>query len=173
MVKELILGGARSGKSRLAERRAQQSGLQLVYVATGQAGDEEMAARIALHRQQRGEQWRLREEPVRLAEVLLAEAKDDTCILVDCLTLWLSNCLFSDEQDCWPRERQALLDCLAQLPGQIIFVGNEVGMGVIPMGQVTREFVDENGWLQQALAELCQRVTLTVAGLPHSLKDES
>ncbi|GAA5316331.1 MAG: bifunctional adenosylcobinamide kinase/adenosylcobinamide-phosphate guanylyltransferase [Candidatus Pelagadaptatus aseana] len=171
-MKELILGGARSGKSSLAEQRAKASGLSLIYLATGQAGDREMAERIVHHQQRRGPEWQLVEEPRLLAERLQQYARADTCILVDCLTLWLSNCLFADEQGSeWDRQKQALLEVLPNLPGQIILVGNETGMGVVPMGEISRRFVDENGWLHQALASQCQRVTLTVAGLPHILKD--
>jgi adenosylcobinamide kinase/adenosylcobinamide-phosphate guanylyltransferase len=173
IMKELILGGARSGKSSLAERSAKASGLSLIYVATGQAGDKEMAERIVHHQERRGDEWQLIEEPVQLAETLKANATADTCILVDCLTLWLSNCLFADEDGhTWEQQKQTLLDCLETLPGHIIFVGNETGMGVIPMGEISRRFVDENGWLHQSLAQRCNKVTLTVAGLPHVLKDE-
>lgn len=172
-MKELILGGARSGKSRLAEERAQTSGLGLVYVATGQAGDDEMASRIEHHRQRRGDEWELVEEPYALAQMLKTQATEKTCILVDCLTLWLSNCLFSDKPDYWTHQKTQLLEVLPLLPGRIILVSNEVGMGVIPMGEVSRQFVDESGWLHQRLAELCDHVTLTVAGLPHTLKGQA
>lgn len=171
-MKELILGGARSGKSRLAEERARHSGMQLLYVATAQAGDDEMATRIQHHRERRGAEWQLVEEPFSLADVLRVRASSDTCILVDCLTLWLSNCLFCDQKDYWELQRRHLLETLPQLPGHIILVSNEVGMGVVPMGEISRRFVDESGWLHQRLAELCDRVTLTVAGLPHTLKGE-
>lgn len=176
---ELILGGARSGKSRFAEQQAKTSGKRLLYVATGQAGDDEMACRIEHHQQRRGDAWQLLEEPLQLAQVLQQSARHDTCILVDCLTLWLSNCLFADENKnnpalypTWQTQREALLHCLPELPGHIIFVGNETGMGVVPMGEISRTFVDENGWLHQSLAELSDKVTLTVAGLPHVLKGE-
>jgi len=171
--KELILGGARSGKSKLAELEADASGLQQIYIATAQAGDAEMTQRIELHRQRRGDNWLLVEEPVDLAKVLKEAAREDTCILVDCLTLWLSNCLFCGDDEQWPRQRAALLEMLPQLPGQVIFVSNEISMGVVPMGEVTRQFVDEAGLLHQALAEICDRVTLSIAGLPHVLKDTS
>ena len=169
-LKELILGGARSGKSKLAEQAAEASGLRRVYIATAQAGDAEMAQRIELHRQRRGDQWQLIEEPIQLAQTLKEAAREDTCILVDCLTLWLSNCLFCGDENEWPHQRAALLEALPELPGQLIFVSNEISMGVIPMGEVTRQFVDEAGLLHQALAEICDRVTLSVAGLPHVLK---
>jgi len=169
-LRELVLGGARSGKSKLAEQAAEASGLRKVYIATAQAGDAEMAQRIELHRQRRGTSWQLIEEPVDLATALKAAAREDTCILVDCLTLWLSNCLFCGDDSEWPRQRAALLEALPELSGKIIFVSNEISMGVIPMGEVTRQFVDEAGLLHQALAEICDRVTLSVAGLPHVLK---
>jgi len=169
-LKELVLGGARSGKSKLAEQAAEASGLQRIYIATAQAGDAEMAQRIELHRQRRGENWQLVEEPINLAQVLRDAAREDTCILVDCLTLWLSNCLFCGDESEWPNQRAALLEALEKLPGQLIFVSNEISMGVIPMGEVTRQFVDEAGLLHQALAEICDRVTLSVAGLPYVLK---
>lgn len=170
-MKELILGGARSGKSKLAEQAAEASGLRRVYIATAQAGDDEMTQRIELHRQRRGDDWQLVEEPINLAQALAEQAEDGTCILVDCLTLWLSNCLFCGDDSEWQRQRLALLDVLPTLPGHIIFVSNEISMGVVPMGEVTRQFVDEIGWVHQALAEICERVTLSVAGLPHVLKN--
>ncbi|NVL29147.1 bifunctional adenosylcobinamide kinase/adenosylcobinamide-phosphate guanylyltransferase, partial [Pseudomonas syringae pv. actinidiae] len=92
------------------------------------------------------------------------------CLLVDCLTLWLTNLLMLDNPERLIQEREALLDCLAQLPGEIIFVSNETGLGVVPLGELTRRYVDEAGLLHQALAERCQRVVLTVAGLPLTLK---
>ncbi|NHN37250.1 bifunctional adenosylcobinamide kinase/adenosylcobinamide-phosphate guanylyltransferase [Pseudomaricurvus alcaniphilus] len=166
---ELILGGARSGKSRLAEERARASGQQLVYIATATAGDAEMATRIHHHQARRGPEWQLLEAPLQLAATLLAEQREDRCLLVDCLTLWLSNCL---HRDCWQQERQALLDAIPQLRGRIIFVSNEVGSGIVPLGALSREFADASGFLHQQLAQLCQRVTLTVAGLPLELKQE-
>lgn len=169
-MKQLILGGARSGKSKLAEQAVEASGLRKVYIATAQAGDAEMAQRIDLHRQRRGEHWQLIEEPIELARALQQAAADDTCILVDCLTLWLSNCLFCGDKSQWPRQRDALLEMLDRLPGQLVFVTNETSMGVIPVGEVTRQFVDEAGLLHQVLAEICDRVTLSVAGLAHRLK---
>lgn len=172
-LKQLILGGARSGKSALAEQQALASGLRCIYVATAQAGDAEMARRIEWHQQRRDERWQLQEAPIHLAQVLRDVAGHDTCMVVDCLTLWLSNCLFCGDAEEWPRQRQALLETLPQLPGQIILVSNEVSMGVVPMGEVTRQFVDESGLLHQKLASLCDRVTLSVAGLAHILKEEN
>jgi len=167
---DLILGGARSGKSRLAEQRAAASGLAVTYIATSEPLDGEMNARVQLHRERRPAGWALVEEPLALARVLRAEAAVDRCLLVDCLTLWLTNLLMLDDPARLAAERDALLDCLAELPGQIILVSNETGLGVVPLGELTRRYVDEAGWLHQAVAERCQRVILTVAGLPLYLK---
>ncbi len=172
-MKELILGGARSGKSALAEQRARASGLEVSYIATAEAGDAEMVARVAAHKARRPNRWRLVEEPVTLAAALQQEAAAERCVIVDCLTLWLSNLLGADPAQAellFVRERAALLDALPALPGRIILIGNEVGMGVVPLGPLSRRFCDEAGRLHQDLARLCDRVILTVAGLPHMLK---
>lgn len=167
---QLILGGARSGKSRLAERLAAESGLRVTYIATSQPLDGEMNQRVMTHRQRRPDSWGLVEEPLELARVLRDNAAPDHCLLVDCLTLWLTNLLMLDDQERLIRERDALLDTVASLPGEILFVSNETGLGVVPMGELTRRYVDEAGLLHQAIAERCQRVVLTVAGLPLTLK---
>ncbi|MDY7531698.1 bifunctional adenosylcobinamide kinase/adenosylcobinamide-phosphate guanylyltransferase [Pseudomonas sp. Bout1] len=167
---QLILGGARSGKSRLAEKLATDSGLNVTYIATSQPLDGEMNERVAIHRQRRPAEWALIEEPLELARTLRENAAADRCLLVDCLTLWLTNLLMLETPDRLKEEREALLQTLASLPGEIIFVSNETGLGVVPLGELTRRYVDEAGWLHQALAERCQRVVLTVAGLPLTLK---
>ena len=167
---QLILGGARSGKSRLAEKLASESGLEVIYVATSQSLDGEMNQRVASHRQRRPDSWGLVEEPLELMKVLKQSAGPGRCLLVDCLTLWLTNLLMLEDPQRLAQERDALLACLAELPGEIIFVSNETGLGVVPLGELTRRYVDEAGWLHQALAERCQRVVLTVAGLPMTLK---
>lgn len=167
---ELILGGARSGKSRLAEQLAQDSGLEVTYIATSQPLDEEMRARIAHHRQQRPAHWGLIEEPLALAQVLREQADARRCLLVDCLTLWLTNLLLDGDPERLGRERQALLEVLEGLPGRVILVSNETGLGVVPMGELSRRYVDEAGWLHQALAHCCDRVQFCVAGLPMLLK---
>lgn len=169
-MKELILGGARSGKSAYAERRALASSKVPVYVATGWADDEEMAERIARHRADRGDGWILVEEPLHLAQALLAVDAPDRVLVVDCLTLWLSNCLHMGD---WPSARDRLLSVLLQLKADVHLVSNEVGSGIVPLGPLPRRFVDESGWLHQALAGMCTRVTLVVAGLPLTLKDFS
>ncbi|WP_434572446.1 bifunctional adenosylcobinamide kinase/adenosylcobinamide-phosphate guanylyltransferase [Pseudomonas sp. Z3-8] len=167
---QLILGGARSGKSRLAEKLAAGTGLAVTYIATSQPLDGEMNQRVAQHRARRPAEWALVEEPLALAQVLRETAASERCLLVDCLTLWLTNLLMLDDADRLAAEREALLDCIGALPGEIIFVSNETGLGVVPLGELTRRYVDEAGWLHQALAERCQRVVLTVAGLPLTLK---
>lgn len=167
---QLILGGARSGKSRLAEKLAGDSALAVTYIATSQPLDGEMNQRIAHHRERRPAHWGLIEEPLELARVLQESAGEGRCLLVDCLALWLTNLLMLEDPERLAAEREALLQCVASLPGEIIFVSNETGMGVVPLGELTRRYVDEAGWLHQALAERCQRVVLTVAGLPLTLK---
>jgi len=167
---ELILGGARSGKSRLAEQLASASGLEVVYIATSQPLDDEMRQRIQHHRQSRPAHWQTIEEPLALAGVLQQQAASGRCLLVDCLTLWLTNLLLHDDGQRLEEERRQLLNTLGSLPGHIILVSNETGMGVVPMGELSRRYVDEAGWLHQALAERCDRVQFCVAGLPMLLK---
>lgn len=168
---ELILGGARSGKSRFAECLAADSGLAVTYIATSQPLDGEMTERIAHHRERRPAHWTLVEEPLQLARVLRAQAAAERCLLVDCLTLWLTNLLMLDDAARLAEERDALLECLDGLPGRILLVSNETGLGVVPLGELTRRYVDEAGWLHQAVAERAQRVTFMVAGLPMTLKE--
>lgn len=167
---ELILGGARSGKSRLAERLAAGSDLAVTYIATSQALDGEMAARIVHHRQRRPAHWTLVEEPLQLARVLREQAGAQRCLLVDCLTLWLTNLLMLEDPARLAEERDAFLECLGELPGRVILVSNETGLGVVPLGELTRRYVDEAGWLHQAVAAQAERVTFMVAGLPMILK---
>lgn len=170
---ELILGGARSGKSRLAEKLADESGLEVVYIATSQPLDGEMNARVAQHRARRPEHWALVEEPLELARVLREQAAPGRCLLVDCLTLWLTNLLMLEDSARLEAERELLLGYVDTLPGRILLVSNETGLGVVPLGELTRRYVDEAGWLHQALAERSQRVLFTVAGLPMVLKGEA
>jgi len=170
-MKELILGGARSGKSALAERLAGESALDVVYIATATPGDAEMAERIRHHQARRPDHWQLLEAPVYLAAALREASGPDRCLIVDCLTLWLSNLLLADEAE-FQAQRQALLTPLPGRPGRVSLVGNETGMGVVPLGELSRRFVDEAGRLHQQLAWMCDRVTLTVAGLPHVLKGD-
>ena len=181
-MRELIIGGARSGKSRLAEQRALESGLRVVYVATAQSLDDEMARRIEHHRARRPAEWGLIESPLDLAATLRRNAAPDTCLLVDCLTLWLTNLLFAGEAakqaeagsgiacPLLENEIQALTDTLPELPGRILLVSNEVGWGVVPMAALSRRFADEQGRLNQRVAAVCDKATLVAAGLPLALK---
>ncbi|HVH36348.1 MAG TPA: bifunctional adenosylcobinamide kinase/adenosylcobinamide-phosphate guanylyltransferase [Tahibacter sp.] len=168
-MRTLILGGARSGKSALAERLAAAHDAVL-YIATAAAGDDEMAARILHHRERRPAHWQLREAPLQLADTLRAEAHAARCLLVDCLTLWLSNLLCREDEALFATQRAALLAAVDDLPGELILVSNEVGQGIVPLGALTRRFVDEAGRLHQDLAARCERVVFTVAGLPQLLK---
>ncbi|RDH87529.1 MAG: bifunctional adenosylcobinamide kinase/adenosylcobinamide-phosphate guanylyltransferase [endosymbiont of Escarpia spicata] len=169
-MKTLILGGVRSGKSRLAQQYALDSGLPVSYIATARAEDDEMHQRIEQHRNHRPADWLLMEEPLALAETLQNHAAPSRCLLVECLTLWLSNLLLHDDTQRLAREKAALLALLPTLPGEIILVTNETGLGVVPMGELSRRFCDEAGMLHQAIAQCSDRVVLTVAGLPHVLK---
>lgn len=168
-VRQLILGGARSGKSRHAEQLALATGGAVTYVATAVAADAEMQERIAHHRAQRPAAWLLVEEPLALAQVLRAHAVADGCLLVDCLTLWLSNLLAVDDAR-MQQEIAALYAAVPQLPGRLLLVSNEVGWGIVPDNPLARRFRDEAGRLHQQLATLCDHVTLVVAGLPLALK---
>jgi len=169
-VRELILGGVRSGKSGHAESLARASGKEVVYIATATAADDEMAARIARHRSDRPGYWTTIEEPLALARVLTEEAAAGRCLIVDCLTLWLTNLLLDDDPDRLEREQAALLAALPGLPGRIILVSNETNLGVVPMDALSRRFCDTAGRLHQQLGQLCERVTLMVAGLALEVK---
>ncbi|WP_431687969.1 bifunctional adenosylcobinamide kinase/adenosylcobinamide-phosphate guanylyltransferase [Hahella sp. NBU794] len=169
-MRTLILGGVKSGKSALAEQLAISQGKPVVYIATATAGDGEMAARIAHHRARRPSSWGLIEAPIYLADAIRDAMQEGSLVLVDCLTLWLTNLLISDSKELFEQQRQALLEMLSDLDGDVIFVSNETNMGITPLGELTRRYCDEAGLLHQALAALCDRVVLTVAGLPHCLK---
>lgn len=168
-MKELILGGVRSGKSRFAEARARAAGLPVTYIATATPDDEEMAARIERHREGRPADWSLVEEPRALGAVLSREAGPERCLLVDCLTLWLSNVLAAGDLD---SRKPFLLEALEDAPGWILLVSNEVGQGVVPSNRLARHFAEEAGALHQELARRCDRVTLLTAGLPLTLKGD-
>ena len=169
-MRELILGGVRSGKSRMAERHASESGLEVVYVATAKVLDEEMRVRVAHHQANRPANWHLVEAGGDLAAVLLREAATGRCVVVDCLTLWLTQLLCEDDQARLRDEVSALLRVLPELPGSIILVSNETNMGITPMGELSRRYCDEMGRLHQQLGKICERVTLAVAGLPLVVK---
>ncbi|NOY67779.1 MAG: bifunctional adenosylcobinamide kinase/adenosylcobinamide-phosphate guanylyltransferase [Gammaproteobacteria bacterium] len=172
-MKHLILGGIKSGKSRIAEQHAQTSGLNVIYIATATAEDDEMRARILAHQQQRNPDWALIEEPLKLAESIEQYATENTCLLIECLTLWLTNLLCLENEKRFKQERQSFMDAVKHTPGTIIFVSNETSMGIVPLGNLSRRFCDEAGLLHQQLAQLCNRVDLIVAGLPHTLKGKN
>lgn len=183
----LVIGGARSGKSTYAERlaadwQAAGPGRQVIYVATAAAGDGEMARRIEHHQARRPAGWGLIESPLALAAALRGASRPDTLLLVDCLTLWLSNLLFSGRAaaqaeagevvdcDLLTGEQDALLAVLKALPGPVVLVSNEVGCGIVPMGAVSRLFADLQGRINQRVAAQAERVVLVAAGLPLLLK---
>ncbi|SPL69591.1 bifunctional adenosylcobinamide kinase/adenosylcobinamide-phosphate guanylyltransferase [Acinetobacter stercoris] len=169
---QLILGGARSGKSRLAEDTAKKSGLDVIYVATAQGLDEEMQVRVLHHKKQRPEYWTVIEEPILLADKLSEIDRENSLILVDCLTLWMSNLLLDEDQKLQQNECEKLLNILPALKSEIILVSNETGLGIVPIGEITRKFVDESGRLHQRLGQIADRVTFCVAGFPMILKGD-
>ncbi|MDH5356087.1 MAG: bifunctional adenosylcobinamide kinase/adenosylcobinamide-phosphate guanylyltransferase [Gammaproteobacteria bacterium] len=171
-MKTLILGGVRSGKSRLGEQLASDSGLPVIYIATATADDTEMQMRIESHRESRPDHWTVIEEPIYLAKALKNADSKSQCILVDCLTLWLTNLLTTEDENLLESEIAALLETLSSLSGQLIMVSNETNMGIVPMGELSRRYCDEAGRLHQLLAQTCDRVIFTVAGLPQILKGE-
>lgn len=169
---QLIVGGQRSGKSREAERLAlawaQRPGHAVAVVATAQALDDEMRARIARHRAERPAGFATLEAPRALTQALREAAAPGRLLVVDCLTLWLTNWLMpldgAPDPAGWAAERAALLDALPRLPSPVVFVSNEVGWGVMPLGREVRHYVDELGRLNQDIARRCERLTLMVAG---------
>lgn len=163
----LVLGGARSGKSRYAESLAEQSGLPVIYVATAQARDQEMRARIEKHQADRADHWHTREIGTELGDLIRAERRPDKCILVDCLTLWMMSLLEANNIEAAVDD---VLDALNSTEGPIAMVSNEITMGVVPMGELSRRYVDELGRLHQRIAAQCNNVTLMVAGIPHPIK---
>jgi adenosylcobinamide kinase/adenosylcobinamide-phosphate guanylyltransferase len=164
----LVIGGARSGKSRFGQTCAEQSGKTPVLIATAEAGDAEMAARIAAHRAARGSHWQVVEERIELAHALRREAAEDKVLLVDCLTLWLSNLMLSGRD---PEAEGALLvRSIEGLAGPAIFVSNEVGLGIVPENELGRRFRDAQGRLNQRIAATCAAVVFVAAGLPLMLK---
>ncbi|MDB5627746.1 MAG: adenosylcobinamide kinase [Tardiphaga sp.] len=164
----LVLGGARSGKSIFAERLIRDSGLERIYLATATAGDDEMAARIARHRQQRGAGWATIEEPLALVEALAREATPGRAILVDCLTLWLSNLMLAERDVA--AESHRLASALSEIETPVMLVSNEVGLGLVPETPLGRAFRDAQGRLNQIVAAAVPQVVFIAAGLPLWLK---
>lgn len=172
--KTLVLGGIRSGKSALAERVAAASGCAVLYIATAGAEDDEMACRIRRHQERRPRNWGLIEEPLALGRVISQQSGESQspCLLIDCMSLWLSNLLHAGEA-VFEHEREQFLSALTAYSGPAIIVSNEVGLGTIAMDPLTRKFADHLGWLNQALGDSCDRVVLTVAGQVLTLKGDS
>ncbi len=166
----LVLGGIKSGKSRLAESLATDCKMPIVYIATASAGDAEMQQRIEHHKKSRPVEWQVVEEPVHLGRMIKLHATEQSCVLVDCLTLWLTNLLMQQNNQLLQQLKTELIESIRQSRGPVILVSNETSMGIVPMGELTRQFCDEAGLLHQELAGLCDNVVLTVAGLPHYLK---
>jgi adenosylcobinamide kinase/adenosylcobinamide-phosphate guanylyltransferase len=164
----LILGGARSGKSGYAESLAKQTGQTVVYVATAQALDGEMDDRISQHQKDRPDHWLTIEEPLNIASVITEHSQVDSVVLVDCLTLWLMN-VMHHEYDL-TQAVDEVLQALQGAKGQVIVVSNEITMGVVPMGELSRNYVDNLGRLHQQVAQQAQQVTLMVAGIPMTVK---
>jgi adenosylcobinamide kinase / adenosylcobinamide-phosphate guanylyltransferase len=164
----LILGGARSGKSAHAQSLAEAYGPERLYLATAEVGDEEMAARIARHRADRGQGWAFLEEPLEVARALGAEARPGRVVLVDCLTLWLSNLMLAGRE---PGSAIAgLAQAIGALAGPAILVSNEVGLGIVPDHRLGREFRDWQGRANREIAEACDAAVFIAAGLPVQLK---
>lgn len=199
----LIIGGARSGKSSFAQKQAEalegnlaeaieenpaealgqnsagvltlKSKKQIIYIATATADDKEMAQRISHHQQNRPKHWLLIEEPLYLSDIIKANSSNKTILLIECMTLWLSNWLchsgsIESKNKHWQDEKRAFIKALSTYESELIIVSNEVGSGIIPLGELSREFVDQAGWLNQELAKLADKVTLVVAGCPLLLK---
>jgi adenosylcobinamide kinase/adenosylcobinamide-phosphate guanylyltransferase len=170
----LILGGARSGKSAYAEQLAKNSGFPVTYIATAQVYDDEFQQRIDRHKAQRPRDWQLIEEPHYLGNALGANTHEGRSLVVDCLTLWLAQCICSDcaptEGVNWQNELAIFLDNLNYFKGNLILVSNEVGMGIVPLGEINRQFQDEQGRLNQAVAAVADKVFFIAAGLPLKLK---
>jgi len=163
-----VLGGARSGKSSYAEKLVEASGLQPVYLATGRAFDREMESRIAVHRDRRGTQWQTVEEPLDLKGALLQQAQPSRFVLVDCLTLWVTNLMMAERDIA--AEGRDLVAALSKLGGPVVFVSNEVGLGIVPENRMAREFRDHAGFLHQAVAAAADEVYFMAAGLPLKMK---
>ncbi|WP_422343094.1 bifunctional adenosylcobinamide kinase/adenosylcobinamide-phosphate guanylyltransferase [Parasphingorhabdus sp.] len=164
----LVLGGTRSGKSSFAQNMAEESGNRLVYIATAEALDDEMSDRIAHHKQDRGSRWTTVEEPLDIAAVITAHSNQETTLLIDCLTIWLSNVMLAGQDVATAVD--GLAQALSRASGSMILVSNEVGSGIVPESPLGRQFRDEAGWMNQRIAAAADDVALVTAGLPLWLK---
>ena len=169
----LVLGGIKSGKSRFAESVATNTEKSVLYIATASPVDAEMQQRIAHHKASRPSHWQVIEEPLDPGRIIKKHSNDSTCVLVDCLTLWLTNLLLLEDKQALQQHKAELITSITAAPGPVVLVSNETSMGIVPMGELTRQFCDEAGMLHQELAGLCGNVVLMVAGLPHYLKRAS
>ncbi len=176
-MKTLILGGVKSGKSRYAENRLrtvclerQISDDQVAVIVTGQALDDAMAQRILKHQEQRPSQWQVIEAPLNLPEAIVSAQHQAKIIMVDCLTLWITNLLMANDPEQLTRQMDRLREAIAQCQTDIVVVSNETNMGIIPLGQLSRDYCDYVGILHQRIAEVVEEVVLVVAGLPLPLK---
>ena len=180
--RRLIIGGARSGKTAhaiaLAKSLSEARGVNVTYVATAQALDQEMQHRISLHRAERPATWRTLEAPAGLAQALRGQ-ETSSILIIDCMTLWLSNALLQDFREdaptaplpTWAAERDKFLQWLSLARVEVLLISNEVGMGIVPLAPVARRFQDEQGRLNQLLAAACDQVTLVVAGIAVPIKN--
>ena len=170
----LVLGGARSGKSSYAENLVTETGLPVTYIATAQVYGDEFKARVQHHKNRRPANWTLVEEPHHLTKALTRVAATNQCVIVDCLTLWLAQWICPDcnppRNSSWQSELDTFLKLLPNLSRTIILVSNEVGMGIVPLGEINRKFQDEQGRLNQAVANIADKVSFIAAGLPIKLK---
>lgn len=170
----LILGGVRSGKSRMAESLAAGFAGRVVYLATAEAKDAEMRKRIALHRKYRPKHWETIEEPIRLGRTLSENTSTKDLVVIDCLTLWMTNLLLADESfEMGKVELEALITEVKRQRSNLVLVSNETNSGVIPMNTLSRRFCDEMGVLHQKLAAIADNVVLMVAGIPTWVKNET
>ncbi|WP_133013329.1 bifunctional adenosylcobinamide kinase/adenosylcobinamide-phosphate guanylyltransferase [Marinomonas flavescens] len=169
-MKHLVLGGVRSGKSAFAEERILATDSPVYYVATSQVWDDEMADRVRKHQRRRPASWSLIEEPIKLAQTLQQLNNTGNAVIVECLSLWISNLLCSEDEDLFEQETEAFLAIVKRFEGELIIVSSEVGLGIMPMNAMARRFGDEIGMMNQKLAKLTERVTFVAAGLPMPLK---
>lgn len=169
-MKHLVLGGVRSGKSAFAEKQIAATGRSVHYLATSQVWDDEMASRVAKHQQDRPADWQVIEEPINVAETLNSLNHLENAVIVECLSLWISNLLCLEDEFVFVAETRAFLNAVEAFQGDLVIVSSEVGLGIMPMNKLARRFGDEIGTMNQKLASLTEWVTFVAAGLPMPLK---